>query len=575
MLNLNQVMPREKEIIKKKDAVMGINHAKTLNDGQFPEAWEFLKNKGCINDDQYHETNYENINGVWRNEPCFIIACGSALKDFVEKIGFDFLNNRHTIGINHVIEDYDKLEWFFFLDHRFLAKTTYDLCNFKGRVFSKNTAGYKRAYTDCSFVAVNDEPKNFIEDGLFSGNLSGLAALNLAIITGANPIYLLGYGRRPNTTKTGYHYKNNYPGEIKNDIVFNKMDRVNLYFKKFERWSGRIIHVTEGNDLPWFKKMRIHEFKRKYMIGKVEVKKDIPKIIHFSFSDKVSDHADITRGVISNCYGTHELKSIHDGVIPAADLYILEHFLSTDKFVQAFPYKHKALNIVHTVNCIPPSGMKKNIALTDTWSNILTGHGVDNIETIRGGINIDEYKSIDPAHVKEKQVFGRITRWSPGKIPEDWGDMVRRILAEIPESKCIIYTQLDQAGKRIPVQHERMIYDKSCQIDMFKGQFLKNLSVYVHANNTFKETLSFAVIEAMATGLPIVYLKETGVIREVTGGEQIECKNLAEVEEWIKKLLLNPELRYNYGLKAKERAKFFDIKKMIESFDHAIKECLK
>ncbi|MGE5810397.1 MAG: hypothetical protein ACM339_02775, partial [Ignavibacteria bacterium] len=80
------------------------------------ETIEFFLKKGIIDNNILEHPNYMNIKNVWLNEPCFIVGAGPALKEFIAEVGFDFLNGKHTIGINHVIEDYDKFEWFFFLD---------------------------------------------------------------------------------------------------------------------------------------------------------------------------------------------------------------------------------------------------------------------------------------------------------------------------------------------------------------------------------------------------------------------------------------------------------------------------
>lgn len=545
-----------------------------LNKFKVDDTWKFFQRLGFIDGNRLDARNYDGIDGVWNGEPCFILGGGPALKEFISEIGFDFLNDKHTIGINHIIEDYDNLEWFFFLDKRFLEKTTYNLDNFKGRIFAQCTTGLKQSDRITLYHCVTDRPSIKIQDGLFSPNLSGLAALNLAILTGANPIYLLGYGMGSGASKDSYHYKANYTGEIKKQEIFDKFVMVNKHFHSFRTWANRIMHVTEGDDIPIFKKIRISQFKNN-VVNKsptIEINKH-PIIVHCSFSDNIDVHADITRYIIKECFGNHKLIDINKGVIPKADLYIFEHFQSTNQSIIKFPYKNKAIDIVHTVNCIPPKGFKKVISLTKSWKQILKGYFIES-ETIPGGIDIDAYKDIWPNY--DQKIFGRITRWSPAKIHPEWNNIVKDILNEQTDSKCLMYVDFMNRRNREIFKHERMIYNESCKINMFKGDFLKNMSIYVHANGSFKETLSFAIIEAMATGLPIVYLSEnTGVIREVVGGAGIECKSIQEVKEVIIKMLKDKEYRKEYGRLAKERSKFFHKDKMIKQFNEVIKECLK
>jgi glycosyltransferase involved in cell wall biosynthesis len=121
--------------------------------------------------------------------------------------------------------------------------------------------------------------------------------------------------------------------------------------------------------------------------------------------------------------------------------------------------------------------------------------------------------------------------------------------------------------------HPRMIYDKSCKITDFKGNWLKRLMVYVHANGVFRETMSHAVIEAMATGLPVVYLKEPAV-NEVCGNAGIGVGNNQDLKKMVIKLLEDEGMRRTYSKLSKERARMFDIHKTITGFDKLIKECV-
>lgn len=535
------------------------------------ETWRFLTEMGNIDSNVMLKRSYDGIKDAWLNQPCFVVGAGYDLRDFIENVGWDFLNDKHTIGMNHVIEDYDKFEWFLFLDKRFLVNTTYNMSQFKGRVFAHCSTGYKPEDRITIFHTSVDAPTHQVQDGLYSGNLSGLCALNLAIISGANPIYLLGCGIGKGATEKSYHYKDTYTGERKEAAIFAKFQRVMRLYKSYAQYNDRIIQVTTGTEPTAIqRKMRAVELlKDKPSLQWTGAK---PRIVHISFSNDITKHADITRYIIKECYGEHSLIA-QNQAIPKADLYITEHFLSTDKFVNRFPYKEKTINIVHTVNCIPQGPFKRNIALTNAWKKILEQHFVKNITMIHGGIDLSQYANIIPDY--SKLVFGRITRYSAGKIHPAWNEMVQGILNAEPTTKCVMYTQLDSLNNRPILFHPGMIYDKSCQIDMFKGDFLKNLSIYVHMNGSFKETLSFAVIEAMATGLPIVYLDEkTGVLDEITGNTQIKCNSVDDVTRAILSLLHDKKSRILYGTKAKEQAKKFDKNIMLAKFDREIKQCI-
>ena len=255
--------------------------------------------------------------------------------------------------------------------------------------------------------------------------------------------------------------------------------------------------------------------------------------------------------------------------IPQADLYITEHFISTNKFIQNFPYKNKTINIVHSMNCVPLGNWKYNIALTNAWARWLRNKGVDNIKIIYGGIDLKPYENIN---ISDKKVFGRITRWSPGKIPFWWNRLVNDILKYDENIKCLMFVNNIHKSRQM-MNHKRMIYDQTCKINDFKGDWLKRLRLYVHANGNFVETMSHAVIEAMATGLPIIYLREPAVT-EVVGNAGVGVLSESELREVIIKFLYDDELVDAYSKLAKNRAKVFDINKTIEEFDKIIKECV-
>lgn len=538
------------------------------------DTWNFMRRMGWIDGNTLYENYAKKIKGVWQNEPCYIIGSGPPLKDTLEAVGWDFFDNKHTIGINHIIEDYDNVEWLFFLDKRFIAKTTYNLNEFPGHIFAQNNTGMKPAENVTLYMCNNSKPSTDLRNGLYSPNFSGLAALNLAIIAGADPIYLIGFGNGKSASHLNYHYRKDYNGEVKKKKIFTKYCNVYAFFEKFGKWKDRVIHVTDGDDIPVFDKMRTEDFKRHAERARhIEITRQ-PEIVHFSFSDDIKQHADVTRNIIDGCYGNHTLVNQKTEMIPPADLYVLEHFQSTDRFVKAFPYPKKAIDIVHTVGCIPHNNFKKVIALTKAWKRYLQNHLVENVDIMHIGIDLEPYEEITPRF--ENKTFGRITRWSASKIHPRWNNICLQVLNAIPDSKSLIYTQLDQTGQRNPLAHDRALYNKNCTIDMFKGDFLKNLSVYVHANGSFIDTFSHGVLEGMATGLPVIILDDkVGAVKEVAGDAGIICRSIEEVRDKIKILLTDRDLWLEYSALSKQRARYFNKKRMIRKFNGVIKECLR
>jgi len=540
------------------------------------ETWKFFQKLGYIDSNRLYENYHNHFIRWWSGEPCVIIAASKSLDGFISKIGWDAIDGLHTMTINHVIEDYDRAECHFFLDKRFLQKTTYDIKNYHGIIFAQNTTGLKPAQNIVLFWTNNSKPTIDFETGLFCSRLSGLAALNLALIMGASPIYLLGFDDAETTSKNGYHYKNDYPGEQKNEKVFNKFQRVQKYFRMFSPWAKDIIVASDGKGLPPFRRINLDSFSRELKKIKTIKIEQQPKIAHISFTDDLNRHAAITRYAVKHCYGRHKIYKQDLKNIPQADLYILEHFQSTNNFVKRFPYKHKAIDIVHTVNCIPDNDFKKIIVLTESWKKLMAFYHIqpEKMAVINIGLDQKKYKNVWPDY--DGKVFGRITRWSPGKIHPQWNDITRQILEQIPDSKCKIFTNNTGSGQRPFLKHSRMIYDNSCKINMFKGNFLKQLTIYAHVNGTFIDTFSHGVLEAMSSGLPIVLLQDkVGAVEEVAGDAAIICNSISAVKKEIIGLLEDKNKRIEYGKKSKVRANKFHYRRMVEKINGVIKQCVR
>lgn len=535
------------------------------------KTWEWFEQKGFIDNNHLVPLQYKNVNDAWKDQPCYVVGGGPPLKDFIDSHGWEFFDGKHTIGINHAIEDYDRFEWFFFLDRRFLQKTTYDMKKFKGRIFAQNNTGLKQSANTTLFICREDKPGTKIEEGLYSPNFSGLAALNLAIISGANPIYLVGFGMGKSGNAQNYHYKKNYTAAGHCTARYNKYKDVQRFYKNFSEFKSRIICLTDGDDMVHFRHISPVKHNPVRRCRKLIVEGRLPAVAHMSFTNDINKMGDISRHIINESYGKHSLYSFKDG-IPNADLYILEHFISTHKACVEFPYKQKAIDLVHSVNCIPQGDYGRVVAITNAWKKILEKNYVKNVQVIYGGIDLAPYANVTPAY--GSKIFGRITRWSPGKIPPNWNAILQQIFEKDKEAKCLMFVEFVNKSRE-KLQHGQMIYDESVQIADFKGGALKKLSLYVHANGSFKETMSHAVIEAMATGLPVIYLTEkTGVLEEVTGPAGIRCENMQQVKDNILRLLVNKSEQERIGKLSREQAKKFDVNKTVNSFNALIKELL-
>ena len=536
-------------------------------------AW--LRNAGAVTDQPWMLGDYEKIKGKWNGQPCYVVGTGPTLKPFLDQFGWNYFDGKHTIGINHAIEDYDRFEWFFFLDKRFLDLTTYDMNKYKGLIIAQNTTGLRPAENIVTFKCRDDMPTEIIEDGIYSPNLSGLAALHVAIISGADPIYLIGHGMGDSDSQA-YHYREDYTGEVKDKGKWKKFYRVRTYFDNFSEWRRKIFSISDYREYTAIKNISLNTFRENMdnsgrpLISSTEGR--LPRIAHLSFSCDLAKHADTTRQQVCEGYGIHKLLTFNKAKDFNADLFVINHFLGDDRDVQNFPYKNKAVDIVHTRNCVPRGDFAQVVAMSDYWVDELRNNGVDpaKITVIPACLDCNAYQGTPGYNTK---TFGRITRWSPGKIPEWWNGMLTEIFRERPDSKCLMYTQLVDA-RREHLRHHQMIYDETVFIFEKKYQYLSQLDFYVHANGYFVEIAPHAILEAMATGLPVVYLYEDS-LAEMVGPAGIPCADRRELKAKILELLSWPiEKLQEAGHISKERVKVYDKEIMLEKYNSMIKKVL-
>lgn len=174
--------------------------------------------------------------GAWAGQPAFIIGGGPSLR------GFDLERLRgrgHVIAINRAIEFTPWADIAFFMDRTFYeaikagrlgepAKKAWEefagdrvFLNLMGRkyddVFSIRSAGRR----GCS---------RSLKAGLFHGNNSGVGALQLALILGAEPVYLLGYDA-------------GYEGQAAH---FHSGYRKLVHRKIYESFAGEMSFCTKG-----------------------------------------------------------------------------------------------------------------------------------------------------------------------------------------------------------------------------------------------------------------------------------------------------------------------------------------
>jgi glycosyltransferase involved in cell wall biosynthesis len=511
---------------------------------------------------------FHGIKDVWKNEPCVLVGAGPSLKDF----DLAQIDNMHSIGINHVIEDYDKFEYFLFLDDRFLAKTTYDMNNYKGKIFSSNKCRNLPGLNNVRFKTRSHKDKidMDITKGLYTGMLSALCTLHLALITGADPIYIIGFdcGGGP---ADNFHYKKDYTGGVHNEETLKKYEGTAGYFEAFRPYKERVRNLSSVSNIKLFDRMTIEEFKEEtkaFRIKKRENKE--PVVCHVIKMNNMEEMGDISRQVYGLGYGKHIYCRLGEK-LPKADIYLLECFINGGKQYEMFdkPKGSKVISLIHSSSsCKPAKCSDEVIVLTKAWQDMYTKRGTKS-KWIHAAIDTQIYnKRIDYTN----KVFGRITRYSPGKVHPNWNQVMLNVLERVEESKCIMFT-----GRNAKLtNHERLIVDDSIKINdhELKANKLAQLSIFADMHNTFVETFSLCLLEAMAAGLAIVLYSKAAQpsMVEVIGDAGIICKKEKEFEDIIVRLLNNPEEKKEWGSKARLRAEEFTVTKMIDKYDKIFKD---
>lgn len=104
---------------------------------------------------------------------------------------------------------------------------------------------------------------------------------------------------------------------------------------------------------------------------------------------------------------------------------------------------------------------------------------------------------------------------------------------------------------------------------MFK--YLQASDVFVL--NTSFESFSFAIVEAMQVGLPILSTNVGNIPEVVEDGKHgflVEPNNEVQIKEKLCNLIDNPDLRQSLGNNAKEQSKLFSIENMINNLKHIL-----
>lgn len=167
-------------------------------------------------------------------------------------------------------------------------------------------------------------------------------------------------------------------------------------------------------------------------------------------------------------------------------------------------------------------------------------------------INAQTFSNLPRAPDNKRCVVGKYSSdWHKDKYPDFYLSVVRNLAGKYSNASFEIvggekyYGKVALPGLSMPPARskEPVVFMKGCDI-------------FVYAVTPgFKETWCRVVSEAMASGLPVVIPPAGGLAEQIEDGVHgFFCETEAQYIEKISKLIEDPKLRYDMGMRARERA---------------------
>jgi len=233
--------------------------ANLIRSGKFvPDEQTFEKLKAM-----YCTGKYTPVEGMLEGKDCYIIGSGSSLKEFdFEKIK----DNGFILAVNHSAK-YCESDAVIFLDEQFVNTSKEFLQNYKGIIFAGWHSGYHRNintsakvyyFTARSHKVYEGKIKEKLYEGLYDTGSTGMCAINLALMMGAETIYLLGYDMNWEVKGAKHFYYHDGIDLYGNEGVYKNGAKMSDMIKRIEMYySGytNIINCSEISKITCFKKL--------------------------------------------------------------------------------------------------------------------------------------------------------------------------------------------------------------------------------------------------------------------------------------------------------------------------------
>lgn len=209
---------------------------------------------------------------------------------------------------------------------------------------------------------------------------------------------------------------------------------------------------------------------------------------------------------------------------------------------------------------------------------IFEGVDVDAFKPGSGVKNIHNEFNIAP----ETTLIGLISRIDHGKGHEDVIEASSLVLKEYPHAVFLIVGDEDESLKKDLFDQVKSLglQDKVIFTGWRKdtSEILKEIDIFVHCPNTWREGMGIATLEALASGKPVVITDNWGLAdttKDGYNGFVVPIGDRKMISESILTLLKDKELRAKMGANSRARAhELFDISKNIKSIERIMLETI-
>lgn len=226
--------------------------------------------------------------------------------------------------------------------------------------------------------------------------------------------------------------------------------------------------------------------------------------------------------------------------------------------------------------------------------NLLNTHPIDKdaVSVVHHGLDLDLYPGDQETRDRVRKelgvaadevLIGTIGRLQEGKGHLEFLEMAKNISRQFSKARFIIIGDPTRGEEK----RARRIYEKVDKVNLNEKLILSGFrddvpdvlsAMDVFAFPSHAEAFGLVVIEAMAASLPVVSSRCDGILDIVQDGQTgilVDPKNVGELTDAVRKLIMDAELRTALGKNGRQRVEQnFAMSGMVDQVEEIYKKCL-